>query len=174
VWIDCLLLQWATDWLCGAECFLRRWRFFSSSRNSPHFANQTVHYCAHNSPSVEHSARSILSISLLRSVSQKSVLIINSIYAQIFQMPSSTPVSPNNPLPPLFSCTFQMPPHISFNHPVTFSQQHWPWSSPLCTLLHSTFSQFLSPTNISLSTIFSDTPSFCLPQYRATHYTPIY
>jgi len=34
--------------------------------------------------------------------------------------------------------------------PVTSSQHHSPCSSPLCTLLHSTVSQFLSPTSISL------------------------
>jgi hypothetical protein len=57
-----------------------------------------------------------------------------------------------------------MPPHIlpiSFNHPVTFSQQYRSWSSPPCTLLQSAVSQFLSATNISLNTLLSDTLSLC-------------
>jgi hypothetical protein len=74
---------------------------------------------------------------------------------------------------PLPRCTSQMPPHISFNHPVTFSQQHWPWSSTLCTLLHSTVSQFLSPINISLSTLFSLSlcSSFSIRQHVLRPYT---
>ena len=53
---DRLLVAAVSNWLCGAECFLRSWCFFNSTRNSPHFANPTVHYRAHNSPSVDHSA----------------------------------------------------------------------------------------------------------------------
>ena len=37
-----------------------------------------------------------------------------------------------------------------FNPPVTSNQHHSPYSSPLCTLIQSTVSQFLSPTNKSL------------------------
>ena len=65
---------------------------------------------------------------------------------------------------PLFLYNFQMPPHIShfsYNHPVTFSQQYWSCSSPLCTLMQSTVSQFFSATNIPLSTLFSDTLCLC-------------
>ena len=39
---------------------------------------------------------------------------------------------------------------LPINPPVTSSQHHSPCSSPLCTLLQPTVSQFLSPTNISL------------------------
>ena len=56
---------------------------------------------------------------------------------------------------------FPIPPHIPFNHPVTFSQQHSPCSSTLCTLLQPTVPQTLSPTNNSLRTLFSDTLSLC-------------
>ena len=65
---------------------------------------------------------------------------------------------------PLFPCTSQMSPNISpfpFNHPVTFSQQYCSCSSPLFSLLHSTVSQFLSATNISLITPFSNILSLC-------------
>ena len=55
-------------------------------------------------------------------------------------MPSSFPVSPNKPVPPLSLCTTQMPPPFPFNHPLTFSQWHSPCSSPLCTLLQPTIS----------------------------------
>ena len=63
-----LVVQWATDWLHAAEFFLRRWCYFNSSRNSSHFADITVHYSAHNSPSVDHSARPVQSISSLHSI----------------------------------------------------------------------------------------------------------
>ena len=63
---------------------------------------------------------------------------------------ASSPVHPS----PLPLCTPQMHPPtyltIPFNPPVTSSQHHSPCSSPLCTLLQSIVSQFLSPTNISL------------------------
>ena len=54
-------------------------------------------------------------------------------YSQLFPNSSQTPISP-----------------FPFNPPVTSSQHHSPCSSTLCTLLQSTVSQFLSPTNISL------------------------
>ena len=143
---------------------LRSWCFFSLSRNSPHFANPTFHYPAHNSPSVDHSARPIQSISSLHSISWKSVFIISSYLCPVLPNGFFTHVSPNNPVCPLFLSTFQMPPHIppfSFNYPVTFSQQYWSWISPLCNLLRSTVSQFLSATNIFLSSLFSNTHSLC-------------
>jgi len=79
-------------------------------------------------------------------------------------MTSFTQVSPNNSARPSLPYTPQMPPHVapfSFNHPITFSQQHCSWSSPLCSLLQSTVSHFLSATNITLSTLFSDTLNIC-------------
>ena len=55
---------------------------------------------------------------------------------------SSNQLFPNSSHPPISP--------FPFNPPVTSSQHHSPCSSPLCTLLQSTVSQFLSPTNISL------------------------
>jgi len=54
-------------------------------------------------------------------------------YNQQFPNTSHPPISP-----------------FPFNHLVTSSQHFSPCSSPLCTLLQSTVSQFLSDTNISL------------------------
>jgi len=67
---------------------------------------------------------------------------------------------------PLLPHTFQSLPLPHFRlldsiNQITFSQQYWSLSYPLCSLLQSTVSQFLSTTNISLSTLFSHTLSLC-------------
>ena len=73
-YVDKLLVasvsNWLTDRLHGADS-LRSRCFFYSSRNSPKFSKQNVHYRAHNTPSVDNSARPVQSVSLLHSVSWK-------------------------------------------------------------------------------------------------------
>jgi hypothetical protein len=72
------------------------------------------------------------------------------------QFPTHPTQTPNNiqsaaltmQLPTVHSPTANSFPnrtHISFNHPVAFSQKHSPCSSPLCTLMQPTVSQ--SPTH---------------------------
>ena len=56
--------------------------------------------------------------------------------------PSCSQLFPNSPLPPISN--------FPFNPPVTSNQHHSTCSSPLCNLLQSTVSKFLSPNNISL------------------------
>ena len=121
-----------------------------------------VHYRVHNIPSVDHSARPVQSIFLLHFISWKSALINSSCVYLVLPNGLFHSVLPTKPCLTLSPVLSQCPPsfHTSwFNHPITFSQQYWSWSCPLCTLLHSPVSQFHSATNISLSTLFPSTLS---------------
>ena len=152
--------------------------FLQLFKKFPLFCKQKFHYRAHNSPSVDHSARPVQSISSLHSISWKSVLIISSylcpvlptgFFHSVLPKQSCTPLSP--PVPPKRSHTS----HPS--HSIPSNIQSAALLMKLPTMQSLAVNCFPIPLNhkyLPPHSILRRPQYMFLTQYKATRFTPKY